>query len=327
MRTALNDLLGIEKPILCGGLMWLATAEYVAAVVKGGAMGFITPRSYPDLTAFRDALKRCADLSEGRRFGVNLYLSARPVENEAMRGFVEAALAAGVRVFETAGRSPEALVAPLKAEGAIIIHKVTTLKHAIKAESLGVDAVTLVGAECGGHPGMNEIPAMMLGALAAERLTCPFVIGGGIGHGRQLAAALALGASGVLMGSRMLVAHEIPAHPDYKAKIIAADEHCSITVLKSLGNTYRCLDNATARQVAAIEATGTTDYSDYGDLIGGALQKQAYETGDWARGVLSLGPAAAFADRRAPAADILERIMAQAALAPAARKADNPVHD
>lgn len=312
LGTRLTALLGIERPILCGGLMWLATAEYVAAVVNGGAMGFITPRSYPDLDTFADAVRRCRSMTGGRPFGVNLYISARPEENARLAAWIDVIEAQGVACIETAGHSPAAILPRLKAAGCTVIHKATTLRHAAKAVEAGADAVALIGAECGGHPGLGDIPAMVLAARAVERFGVPVVVGGGIGSGRQIAAALALGAEGVLVGSRMLVAEEIWTHRALKDHIIGLDETGSTTVLRSLGNTYRCLANATAAEVTQLEAEGVRDYATLGPLVGGAAQKRAYETGDWTTGILSLGPAAAWCDRIEPAAAILSRLEADA---------------
>ena len=308
LATRLTALLGIERPILCGGLMWLATAEYVAAVVNGGAMGFITPRSYPDTAAFADAVRRCRAMTGGRPFGVNLYISARESENARLFEWIGVIEAEGVACVETAGHSPAGILPRLKAAGCKVVHKATTLRHAVKAAEAGADAVVLIGSEAGGHPGMGDIPAMLLAARAVERLDLPVVVGGGIGAGHQLAAALALGAEGVLVGSRMLVADEIWAHPALKRHLLTLDEGCSTTVLRSLGNTYRCLDNATAAEVARLEGAGVRDYATLGPLVGGAAQKAAYESGDWSHGILSLGPAAAWCDRLEPAAAILARL-------------------
>ena len=312
IQTRLTRLLGIEKPILCGGLMWLATAEYVAACVNAGAMGYITPRSYPDEPALRDALRRCRDLTGGRPFGLNLYISARPEENARMERWCEVVAEEGVAHVETAGYSPKRFLPALRHAGATVIHKSTTARHALAAARAGVDGVVLIGSECGGHPGEGDLSAMTLAALVLDRVDVPVMVGGGIGSGRQIAAALAMGADGVLIGSRMLVADEIPAHGAYKDHVASLDETASTTVLRSVGNTYRCLRNGAADAVAALEAGGERDWGVLGPHVGGAAQKRAYDTGDWSEGILSLGPAAAWADRREPAAAILGRLMAEA---------------
>ena len=313
MRTRLTRLLGIEKPVLCGGLMWLADARYVAAVVNAGAMGFVTARTFPDPEAFRAELQLARDLTGGRPFGVNLHLSAREGENAIIDSHAEILLEEGVRIVETSGVPPRALMPRLQAAGATVVHKVAAVRHAVAAERMGADAVSIVGAECGGHPGMYMVGTMVQAAKTAGQLTVPFAVGGGIGHGSQLAALLAMGADAAVIGTRMLVAEEIWAHPDYKARVAAADETCSRLVLQTLRNTYRCLDNATARQVQALEQAGETDFEAYRPLVAGINQKHAYETGDAEGAILSLGQAACFADRVAPAGEILDQLMAEAA--------------
>lgn len=301
--------------------MWLGTAEYVAGVVNGGAMGYLTPRSYPTEADFVDALRRSRRLTGGRPFGVNLYISARPEENVRLTRWIEILAQEGVQHVETAGYSPAKFLSSLKAANCIVVHKATSVRHAVAAAKAGVDVVVLLGAECGGHPGQADISSMILAARALDQVDVPVVVGGGIGSGAQLAAALTLGVDGVLIGSRMLVADEIWAHADYKDHILKLDETCSTTVLSALKNTYRCLANETAAEVRTLEASGVRDYETLAPLVGGQGQLPAYETGDWTKGILSLGPAASWCDRREPAAAILTRLIEDAETALAAASA------
>ena len=310
--TSITDLFEIELPILCGGLMWLSDARYVAAVVNAGAMGFITPRSFPSLAEFRAQVQLARDLTKGRAFGVNLYISGQKDQNEQLRHWVDIALQEGVRHFETAGYSPGALLPRLKEADAKVIHKCTTIRHALRAEIDGVDAVSLVGAECGGHPGKAVTSAFTLGALAASSLSIPYVIGGGIGTGGQLLAALATGAGGVLMGSRMLVCEEIWASEAYKRHLLELGENATTTVLASFGNTYRCLNNDAAQKVVDMERAGIKDFSSYRPLVAGVKAFEAYQSGEFDQGILSLGPAVAFADQIEPAAQLLHRLVEDA---------------
>lgn len=312
-RTRLTELLGIEHPILGGGLMWLSDARYVAALARAGCMGFITPRSFASDEAFAEALDECADLSAGRPFGVNLTLSSRAEANQSVQRWVEIALVHGVRHFETAGYRPDGLIGTLHAAGATVIHKASSIRHGLAAERAGADVIALIGMEEGGHPGANELPAMLMGALAVGRFRVPLVLGGGIGHGRQIAAALVQGLDGVLMGSRFLVCEEIGAHPDYKAHLLTCDEHATVRVLQSLGNTWRVLRNDTANQIDAIERAGALDHAAFGDLIKGTTVRDGcYATGDWNRGMLSLGPAIAFAHRIEPLSAIVSGLIHEA---------------
>jgi len=312
LRTRITALLGIHHPILGGGLMWLSDARYVAALVNAGCMGFITPRSFDSDEAFAQALAQCADLTQGRPFGVNLTLSSRPEANTAVRRWMDIALAHGVRIFETAGYAPTEVIGTLHAADARVVHKAPGLRHALSAERAGADAVVIVGMEEGGHPGANELPTMLLGALAAERLRVPVAVAGGIGHGRQIAAALAQGLDGVMLGSRFLVAEEIATHAAYKQHLVDCDEHASVRVLHTLGNTWRVLRNETARQVEALEQAGAREHTAFGTLISGReVRDHCYAHGDWQRGMASLGPAIAFADRVEPVQAIVDRLLAQ----------------
>ncbi len=311
-HTRITELFGIDHPILCGGLMWLADADYVGAVVNAGGMGFITPRSFPDAGAYRDQLRRCRDITGGRPFGVNLYVSARPDSNQQLGVFLDIAIEEGVEFVETAGYSPKAFVPRIKDAGMKVIHKCTTLRHALSAERAGVDAVTILGMEAGGHPGAELIGAMVQGATVPAELGIPVVIGGGIGTGRQLLAALALGAEGVLMGSRMTVASEIWAHDDYKRRICELDQTGTRIVMSIFNDNARVLDNRTARAVAALEADGIDDFERYRPLVQGAIQRTAYDSGNWEQGTLSLGQSCVFADRIKPVEEIFDDILAEA---------------
>ncbi|MFM0340602.1 NAD(P)H-dependent flavin oxidoreductase [Paraburkholderia fungorum] len=313
-RTRITDCFGIRHPILLGGMHHLGESGIVAAVVNAGAMGFITARSFSSADALRSDLRRCRTLTDGRPFGVNLTLSRRAELNRDVAGWIRIALEEGVRHFESAGASPEQLVEPIQQGGGLLIHKCPSVRHALSAQRLGVDAVALVGLEEGGHPGANQLSAFVNGAYALEQIRIPLVIGGGIGNGRQIAAALALGADGVVMGSRFMVAAEIVAHDALKQRIVAADAHCSTAILASLGDTWRVLDNKAAREVQRLEATGASQHSDFGDLILSSRTRQrVYQDGDVEAGIVSLGPAGGFADAIVPAAQIVERLMSDAA--------------
>lgn len=311
-RTRITELFGIDHPILCGGLMWLSDARYVAASVNAGGMGFITPRSFSDPDAFRDELRTCRRLTGGKPFGVNLYLSQRPEENAIFDTHLDIALEEGVRHFESSGLPPTTLLPRLREAGAIVLHKVSAVRHAISAERAGVDAVGVVGMECGGHPGIYLVGTIVQALRAAQQVRSPLAVGGGIGHGAQMAAALALGADAVILGTRMTVAEEIWAHAAYKARVAEAGETDTRLVLARLKKTYRALDNEAARAVIDLEDQGVTDFSAYAPLTAGTNARDAYTTGDWNRGILSLGQAAVFADRIEPVDAIFDRLLAEA---------------
>ena len=294
LSTRLTRLLGISHPILCGGLMHLADARYVAAVVNAGGMGFITALSFPDQSRFREELRLCRELTAGLPFGVCLSVSRRKEANERLPRFVDTLLDEGVRIVETSGHSPDIIAPRLKAAGCIVIHKAPSVRFAQSAERIGVDAVTLVGIDGGGHPGMDIASSFAMAPLAAERLNIPFALAGGIGTGRQLLAALAVGADGVLLGSRMLASAEIWAHPDYKQQLLSLGERDTRLILSSFQNNHRVLANETAQLLASMEAERISEIDRYLPYMNGALTRRAYESGNMKEGLIDLGPAVTY---------------------------------
>lgn len=312
LQTRLTDFFGCRLPIVAGGLHWLSNADYVAAAARAGIMGFITAASFPEPARLRDEIRRCRDLAEGRPFGVNVSMLPKLVPGDAAEPTFDLIAEEGVRFVETAGRNPEPYLPRLRAAGVKVVHKVPTVKHALKAQSVGVDMVEVIGAEAGGHPGVELVGTMVQGALAADKLTVPLAIGGGIATGRQLVAALALGADGVLIGTRFLVAQEIWAHSAFKERLVAADETSTELIMQSLRNTLRALKNETTEAVRRLEAERPGDLAALMPHISGKIGRVAYETGDVSKGALSVGQSVAFADRIEPLANIVARIEAEA---------------
>jgi len=311
LRTPITDLFGLRLPIVAGGLQWLATPEYVAAAGRGGAIGFVTAASYGDLGELRDAIRRTRDLADGAPWGVNVSMLPKLVEGERTPQVMALIAEERVPFVETSGRNPEAFLPLLHDAGIKVLHKVPTVRHALKAQSVGVDAVAVVGAECGGHPGMEMVGTFVQAAVAARKLTIPLVIGGGVGTGAHLVAALALGADGVIVGTRFLVADEIWANIGFKNRLLDVDETSTTLALGSLRNTIRVLANDTVAEVQKLEAQGA-GLADLMPLISGKIGREAYASGDWRRGLLAVGQAVAFADRLEPLADILNRMEAEA---------------
>lgn len=309
-RTRITELFGTRWPVLAGGLMWLSDARYVAAVVNAGAMGFITARSFASLDEFDAQLVHCAELTGQRAFGVNLTLSGRPGANDVVDDQLTHALRAGVRYFETVGPSPQRLFERIHAAGGVVIHKCAALVHALKAQDAGANAIALVGMEAGGHPGTNPLPSAMLCAQALEHLHVPLAWGGGIGNARQVASALSMGCEAVLVGTRLLACDEVSVHPAYRDRLLASDSNDSVVVLRSTGNPWRVLDNATAREVAALEQAGASRYEDFGALALGVTGRDgAYLQGDTERGLLSLGPAIGFVKQPESVRQAIESLM------------------
>lgn len=306
-------MLGTKLPVLAGGLQWLADANYVAAAGRAGIMGFITAASFADLETLRDEIRKCQDLCDGAPFGVNVSMLPKLVEGERTVETFELIAKEGVRFVETSGRNPEPYLPILQPEGIKVIHKVPAVRYAIKAQSVGVDMVTVVGAECGGHPGLDMIGSFVQAAMGAEQLSIPYIIGGGVGRGSQLIAALAMGACGVIVGTRFTVAEEIWAHEGYKQRLIDANERDTDLILWSLRNTLRALKNETTEAVSELErARDDLTIADLMPFVSGKLGRKAYETGNCDEGALSAGQSLVFTDKIEPLADIVRRFEEEA---------------
>lgn len=299
-----------------GGMHHLSDASIVAAVVNGGGMGYITARSFNTLEAFDKELRKCRELTQGKSFGVNLTITKRAEYNRDVPAWIDIALENGVKFFESAGSSPEEWISRIHQGGGILMHKCPSVRHAMTAERIGADVIALVGLEEGGHPGANKLSAFVNGAYALQKIKKPLVIGGGIGCGEQIAAALMLGADAVVMGTRFMIASEIWAHDALKQRIMESDEHSSVTVLGSINETWRVMLNDTSREVQRLEDEGARKHADFGDLIlSSRTKEQVYIGGNVENGMVSLGPACGFADRIEPAAEIISRLIADAARA------------
>ncbi|UGX91670.1 nitronate monooxygenase family protein [Bradyrhizobium barranii subsp. barranii] len=251
MKTAITELFGIEHPIIQGGMHFVGFAELAAAVSNAGGLGIITglTQKTPELLA--KEIARCRDMTD-KPFGVNLTFLptfAAPPYPEYIAAIVEG----GIKAVETAGRSPEQYMPALKAAGIKVIHKCTSVRHSLKAERIGCDAVSVDGFECGGHPGEDDIPNMILLPRAAEELKIPFVASGGMADGRSLVAALSLGAAGMNMGTRFIATREAPVHQNVKNALVAATELDTRLIMRALRNTERVLKNANVDRLLEIE--------------------------------------------------------------------------
>lgn len=292
--------------------MWVSKHRFVASVARAGGIAFMTPRSYPDDAAFRDGLRKCRDLCEGKPFGVNLYVSSRPAENAILLEMAETLIAEGVRYVETAGGSPAEILPILKDSGVTVMHKATTLRHAAKAVDAGADAIALVGTECGGHPGMAGLTTLVLAARASERFDVPLVVGGGIGTGGQVAGLLAMGADGVLLGSRAMTVAESCIHDTYRDHLLQCDETATMLVMQSVNNPFRCLINSSALKVAEIEREHPGKFNLFKEHASGEACRLAYESGNFEHGILSLGPSIAFSHQRETMEQLFDQLMSDA---------------
>ena len=306
--NAVTELFGTRLPIVAGGLMWLADAKFVAAASRAGIIGFITAASFPDNQALRAEIRRCRELCDGGPFGVNVSMLPKLVPGERTREVFELIIDEGVKFVETSGRNPEEFMPLLKQAGVKVLHKVPAVRYAVKAASIGVDAVAIVGAECGGHPGLDMVGSFVNAAWAESHLDIPYLIGGGVGRGSQVVAALAMGASGVVVGTRFVVAEEVWAHPDYKRRLVEAEPTDTELSMQSVRNTVRTLRNETTAAVRAIETQNpSVTIQDLMPMVAGKIGRNAYVTGDWSKGLLAAGHSLAFVDRIEPLADIVRR--------------------
>lgn len=311
-KTRITELYGIRLPVIASGLMWLANPDYVGAAVNAGLMGFMTAASFKDVAALRAGIRRCREITGGKPFGVNIMIRVSRDGTDRVTPLIDAVIEEGVRFVETAGNNPEAYLRRFKDAGIKVLHKVPGVRYAKKAESLGVDAVTVVGAEAGGHPGVEPVGTMVAAAAAARVIKIPLVVAGGIGTGAQLVAALALGADGVAMGTRFLVSEEIWAERRYKERLVAAGETDTTLLLQSMRNTQRALKTEHVAMIQQIEKEQPGKFEAILPHIMGTNARAAYETGDYEKAMLSCGQGVVFDDRIEPFAAIVARIEAEA---------------
>ena len=286
MRTRLTELLGIETPIICGGMMRVGTADLAAAVSNAGALGVMTALSQPTLEGLESEIARCASLTD-KPFAVNLTIGVVATEIN-YDDILDVIINSGVKILETAGRSPEPFMNRLKAAGIKVIHKCVTVRHALSAERIGVDVVSIDGFECAGHPGEQDVGGLVLFPATTQALKIPVVASGGIADGRGLVAALALGCEGINMGSRFLVTQEAPIHDEIKQKFVHMDENQTRLIFRSYRNTARVYRNSIADQVAEIEARGG-EFAEVHSLVSGGNQDKAWQTGDIDAGMVTVG--------------------------------------
>ena len=311
MRTAITEMFGIEHPIIQGGMHFVGFAELAAAVSNAGGLGIITglTQKTPELLA--KEIGRCRDMTD-KPFGVNLTFLptfAAPPYPEYIAAIVEG----GVKIVETAGRSPEAYMPALKAAGIRVIHKCTSVRHSLKAERIGCDAVSVDGFECGGHPGEDDIPNMILLPRAAEELKIPFVASGGMADGRSLVASLALGASGMNMGTRFIATKEAPVHQNVKNALVAATELDTRLIMRALRNTERVLRNANVERLLEIEHEkgDKLKIGDIHDQVAGVYPKIMID-GQMDAGAWSCGMVAGLIHDIPTVKELIDRIMGQA---------------
>ena len=311
MKTAITELFGIQHPIIQGGMHYVGFAEMAAAVSNAGGLGIITglTQRTPELLA--KEIARCRDMTD-KPIGVNLTFlptfSSPPYPQ-----YIAAIKEGGVKVVETAGRSPEQYMPALKVAGIKVIHKCTSVRHSLKAEKIGCDAVSVDGFECGGHPGEDDIPNMILLPRAADELKIPFVASGGMADARSLVAALAMGAAGMNMGTRFIATKEAPVHANVKKALVEASELDTVLVMRALRNTERVLKNKGVDQLLEIEREkgATLKIDDIHDQVAGVYPKVMVE-GDMEAGAWSCGMVVGLINDVPTVKELIDRIMAEA---------------
>ena len=288
MKTRITELFGIEHPVIQGGMHHVGYAEMAAAVSNAGGLGIITGLTQKTPKDLANEIAKCNDMTD-KPIGVNLTFLPGFADPD-YPGYIEAIIANGVKIVETAGRSPEQYMPLLKDAGIKVIHKCTSVRHSLKAERIGCDAVSVDGFECGGHPGEDDIPNMILLPRAAEELSIPLVASGGMGNAKQLVAALALGADGINMGTRFIATKEAPVHQNVKEALVAASELDTTLIMRPLRNTERVLKNEAVERIQQKEKElgDNIQINDIMDEVAGVYPKIMSE-GDMDAGAWSCG--------------------------------------
>ena len=304
-------MFGIEHPVIQGGMHYVGFAEMASAVANAGGLGIITGLTQKTPDDLAKEIAKCHEMTD-KPFGVNLTFLPGFQEPD-YPGYIKAIVEGGVKIVETAGRSPEAYMPDLKGAGIKVIHKCTSVRHSLKAEKIGCDAVSVDGFECGGHPGEDDIPNMILLPRAAEELSIPFVASGGMGNGQQLAAALSMGADGINMGTRFIATKEAPVHQNVKEALVAASELDTELIMRPLRNTERVLANGAVQKILEKEkALGDEiQITDIMDEVAGVYPKIMQE-GTMDAGAWSCGMVAGLIHDIPTCKELIERVVSEA---------------
>ena len=308
LETRITKLFGIKYPILCGGMFWVGRAELVAAVANAGGLGFMTAATYPTIEELRDEIRKAKDLTDKPiGLNINLFASARP---QPIEEWIKVAIEEKVPVVETSGRAPQGIVEPLHQGGVKIMHKVPGVRYAASAERLGVDAICVVGHESGGHPGMDEVTTLVMVPAAADVIKLPLVAGGGFADGRGLVAALALGADGVLMGTRFMATKECRGQDAFKEWMVHASETDTVYCMKSIMNPSRLAKNSVVEKVVDLEKKGAT-LEEMLPLI--SRQGPAIvDTGNMEDGLVSMGQSVGLVHDVPTCQELIDRVVEEA---------------
>lgn len=309
IQTRFTEVFGVRHPIVQGGMQWVGTAPLVAAVANAGALGLITALTQPSPEELLREIGRCRDLTD-QPFGVNLTIlpSIKPPPYAEYRAAI---VESGVPIVETAGSNPEPHLPHFHAAGIKVLHKCTSVRHAVKAQAVGVDGVSIDGFECAGHPGEDDIPGLVLIPATVRRLDIPVIASGGFADGRGLVAALALGADGVNMGTRFLCTVEAPVHERVKQAIVDGDERNTELIFRPLRNTARVARNKVSVDVVRMLAEGA-QFTDIRDLVAGVRGREVFRTGDLDAGIWTAGCAQGLIDDVPTVGELVGRIVDEA---------------
>jgi nitronate monooxygenase len=310
MKTRITELLGVRYPIIQGGMMWVGTAEMASAVSNAGGLGILTALTQPTPEALGKEIDRCRTMTD-QPFGVNVTILPS-VNPPPYAEFVDVVIDKGVKVLETAGQSPKAFMDKLKQHGVKVIHKCTSVRHALSAERIGVDAISIDGFECAGHPGEDDVGGLVLIPAATRVLKIPVVASGGIADGCGMAAAMALGAEGVNMGTRFCATVEAPIHDNIKQALVRAGERETNLIFRTLHNTGRVLKNAISDEVVATERRpGGCEFKDIQPLVSGQRGRKILHSGEVDDGLVWAGQVVGLVDDIPTCAELLQRMVAE----------------
>ena len=309
IRTRFTETFGVRHPIAQGGMQWVGKAELVAAVANAGALGFLTALTQPTPDALLKEIERTKGMTD-EPFGVNLTILPA-IKPPPYAEYRQAIIEAGIKVVETAGYKPQEHVDHFKSHGVKVIHKCTAVRHALSAERMGVDAVSIDGFECAGHPGEDDIPGLILIPAAANKVKVPMLASGGFADGRGLAAALALGAHGINMGTRFCATVEAPIHANFKQAMVDADERATDIIFRTYRNSARVARNAVSQEVLRLEAEGRP-FEEVAHLVKGVRGREGLESGEKDHGVWSAGQVQGLIDDVPTVKVLVDRIVDEA---------------
>ena len=311
IRTTFTEMFGVDHPVVCGGMTGLGTAELIAPVANAGALGFLTALTQPTPEALSKEIARTREMTD-RPFGVNLTIlpTIEPVPYDEYRAAI---IEAGITVVETAGSSPEPHLPDFHGAGVKVIHKATSVRHALSAERKGVDAISIDGFECAGHPGEDDVPGLILIPAAVRRLSIPVIASGGIASGQGLAAALALGAVAVNMGTRFMATAEAPIHDNVKQQIVANDERSTVLVFREFHNTARVVRNTISERIVEISEREGATFADVAELASGARGRQnVLADGDMEDGMWWAGQTQGLIHEIGTVQEVIDQVVADA---------------